>query len=138
MKSCTYASKCRYNHKEYPEGTQVCYECGKTFTTLHDLMKHRKLNHEVRLCREFLNNKCGFSSEDCYNTHAKRPQPETVLNVVNQSKQTVPETKGFWNITTNPAPPSRKANLANGPTPTEWNQMKEQLMHLNKIMSRFI
>ena len=41
--SCTYAPKCRYNHKEYPEGHQVCYECGKSFKTMHELMKHEVL-----------------------------------------------------------------------------------------------
>ena len=39
--SCSYLPRCPYNHNEYPPGTQICYECGDTFKTLHELMRHR-------------------------------------------------------------------------------------------------
>ena len=71
--ACTY-SPCRYNHKEYPKDSQVCFECGMDFKTIHDLMRHRKINHKTVLCKMFLKNKCDYSGEGCYFTHAKEPQ----------------------------------------------------------------
>ena len=140
LKTCTYAPKCRYDHTEHPKGTQVCYECGKTFKTLHELMKHRKAVHRVRMCKEFLKGNCGFSSEDCYNSHAKQAQSTPALNVVIESEQAQSKPLGFWDHPSNLAPPAQVQVLKNpnAPTHSEWTQMKEKITQLNQMMQRFL
>ena len=138
LKTCTYAPKCRYDHTEHPEGTQVCYECGKTFKTLHELMKHRKAEHRARLCKEFLKGNCGFSSEDCFNSHAKGTPPTPVLTVVKKPEPVQSKTPDFWDHPSKLAPPAQTMGKPNGPTPAEWTQMKETLNQLNQMMQNFL
>ena len=124
--TCTYAPRCRYNHKEYPQGHQVCYECGKSFKSMHELMKHRKSTHKVPMCKQFMKNNCGFSAKDCYNNHSKASEPATSVG------KTAPE--GFWEVPQDTAPPVR---IQKGPTQAEWLQMKQALVQLNKMMQQF-
>ena len=42
-----HAPTCVFNYKKFPEDTHVCYKCGNSFKTLHDLMKHRISDHKV-------------------------------------------------------------------------------------------
>ena len=99
LKTCTYAPKCRYNHNEYAPGTQICFECGDTFKTVHDLMKHRKAAHKVQLCKEFLKGNCGYSQHKLWKTSRLRiylnlrvfgkplktlPHPQTVRKPVHR------------------------------------------------------
>ena len=139
LSDCTYAPKCRYNHKKYPEGTQVCFECGFTFTTVHDLMKHRKRNHKVPLCKAFLKNNCGFSADDCYHTHAKQPHKESLPAQHEVKKTSFPSalSAGFWDAPVNLAPPAAPTIIQQGPNQIEWSQMKEAINQLNQMMARF-
>ena len=129
LQTCTYAPKCRYNHREYPVGHQVCFECGKSFKTMHELMRHRKSSHIVPLCKLFQKNSCGFSTDDCYNTHNKASEP--VKNVANNTIE------GFWEGPKNTAPPLTEPSSQKGPTQAEWLQMKQALMQINKMMQKF-
>ena len=139
LKTCTYTPKCRYNHKEYPPGTQICFECGKTFKTVHDLMRHRKSAHKVQLCKEFLKGSCGYSQQDCYYTHANQACPEPAQIVENNSAQNEPQPQGFWKAPSNLAPPSSSTQASSqGPTQAEWIVMKQTLSHLNQMMAKFL
>ena len=100
-------------------------------------MRHRKLNHKMVLCKMFLKNKCDYSGEDCYFTHAKEPQAPPAKIVARPSEQTPSETQGFWNTHPNLAPPLKVSTNQQGPTQSEWIQMKEALRNLNQMMSRF-
>ena len=141
IKDCSYSPKCRYNHKEYPEGTQVCFECGYTSKTVHDLMRHRKGVHKVPLCKEFLINKCRFSSDDCYHAHGKTPSkkaaPKIAHIVENENNESTAKEVGFWDAPVNLAPPSMAQAIQQRPTQQEWQQMKETLRLLNQMMGRF-
>ena len=64
IETCAYNKRCRWNHKTYPEGNQVCYECGENFKTMHELVRHRKAVHKVSICKDFFSKNCGYSSED--------------------------------------------------------------------------
>ena len=137
MKTCVYAPRCRYNHKEYPEGHQVCYECGSVSKTMHDLMKHRKKEHKVPLCKNFLKNTCEFSEHDCYHMHTNKA-PNAPVNIVlnnpNRSEAQGPaQSQAFQGVESNLAPPS----ISKGPTQAEWVQMKLALSKINEMMSRF-
>ena len=137
---CSYALKCRYNHKQYPKGTQVCFECGFTFMTVHDLMRHRKEVHKVPMCKEFLRNNCGFSADDCYHTHSKQPHTEhkPVQDVENKRNTSNENSEGFWDAPVNLAPPLGAKKIQQGPTHLEWDQMKEKFKQLNQMMERFL
>ena len=127
--SWTYAPRYRYNHKEYPEGHHVCYECGKSFKTIHELMKHRKSSHVVPMCKQFMKNKCDFPANECYNNHAKpKGHAKSVENV---------STQGFWEFLQDTAPPVIDNKIQKGPTQAEWIQMKQALTQLNTMMQRF-
>ena len=129
IQTCTYAPKCRYNHKEYPVDHQVCFECGKSFKTMHELMRHRKISHKVPLCKLFLKNSCGFSADDCYNTHSKASEPvKKATNNINE---------GFWEVPRNTAPPLIEPKSQKGPTQEEWHQMKQALAQINNMMKKF-
>ena len=130
---CVYAPKCRFNHKVYPKGTQVCYECEFTCKSLHELMKHRKSVHTVPICRDFLKQNCGFSNEDCYHSHGNQAQPSPVKNVTKQTNKS--QTPGFWEYPKNMAPPNPTS--PQGPSQTEWTQMKTMMNQLNMMMAKF-
>ena len=139
LKTCSYLPKCKYNHQEYPPGTQICYECGKTLKTTNDLMRHRKKTHKVELCKSFLKGNCGFSAEDCYYTHGKQALAEPVLIVENKPTNTVPQAQGFWEAPSNLAPPSGGLQLMqHGPTQSEWIQLKQTLSQINLMMKKFL
>ena len=129
INDCRYAPKCRFNHKVYPKGTHVCYECGFTFKSLHELMKHRKSVHIVPMCRDFLKQNCVFSSEDCYHSHSNPSQHSPVKRATKQTNE--PQPSGFWEYPKNMAPPSQ------GPTQTEWTQMKTMMNQLNLMMTKY-
>ena len=133
IKTCVYAPRCRYNHKEYPEGHQVCYKCGSVSKTLHDLMKHRKKEHKVPLCKNFLKNTCQFSEHDCYHMHTSKAPNTPVQIVGNSPNQSESQDQGFQGVESNLAPPSNPK----GPTQAEWVQMKLAINKINEMMSRF-
>ena len=136
--SCSHP-RCRYNHKEYPPGTQICYECGKTFKTIHQLMKHRKAEHKVQLCKEFLKGNCGYSQEDCYFAHAKQASTGPVIIVEKKTQHSKSQPEGFWDAPSNLAPPATNQKPSEqGPTQLEWIQMKQTLHMMNKMMSKFM
>ena len=140
IKSCSYKDSrqgCRYNHTIYPEGHQVCFECGKSFKTLHDLMRHRKSDHKVPVCREFLANRCDYSASNCYYTHDKHPHPINPVRKSQDKTQSEPQIQGFWEGPSNLAPPSQGKNVLEGPTQAEWISMKNMLSQLNQMVSRF-
>ena len=136
IENCTF-SPCRYNHKEYPKGHQVCFECGLDFKTIHDMMRHRKSVHKVVLCKMFLKKKCDYSSEDCYFTHTLNAPSTPVISAENKPDQAQAQLQGFWDTQSNLAPPSRDPTNLLHPTQSEWIQMKNTLLHLNQMMARF-
>ena len=134
--TCTY-SPCRYNHKVYPKGHHLCFECGKDFKTIHDMMTHRKNTHSTVLCKMFLKRKCNYSSEDCYFTHTINALDAHVNIVENNSAQPHVQRQGFWETHSNLAPPSHASSVQQGPSQSEWIQMKNTLHHLNQLMSKY-
>ena len=102
-------------------------------------MRHRKSTHKVELCKMFLKGDCGYSSEDCYYTHGKRAQTGPVLIVDNKMDPTVLKTQGFWEAPSNLAPPSGLLHpIRQGPTQSEWIQLKQTLNQINQMMAKFL
>ena len=128
-----------YNHNEYPPGTQICFECGKPFKTVHELMRHRKADHKVQLCKDFLKGNCGYSMEDCYYSHANKAHLRPALSVENESVQNKPQSQGFWEAPSNLAPPPDWPQVgAQGPTWSEWIVMRQTLNKLNQMVAKFL
>ena len=137
MDSCTFRV-CRFNHKVYPLGHQVCYECGKSFKTVHELMRHRKATHKAVLCKDFLKGNCDYPGEECYYTHTNQTQSHASQSETQVSKQPPSKTQGFWNLPLIKEPPSKTSSVQNGPSQSEWTQMKTMLGQLNKMMEAFV
>ena len=135
LKNCSYGERCSYNHRKYPDGSQVCYECGNYYKTLHELMKHRKQAHIVPMCKEFMRKHCDFSSEDCYYVHTSNSQPEIPYEELQEPNQSQSESLGFWAPPSNLAPPL-SASLP-GPSQAEWTKMKLMLSELNQLVAQF-
>ena len=129
---------CRFNHRVYPEGHQVCYECGNSFQTVHELMRHRKATHKAVLCKEFLRGNCGHSAEDCYYTHSKQAQSKPSNVEAQTLVQPQTQTQGFWDISSRKEPPSEILSARGGPSPLEWEQIKNMLAQLNQIVGTFV
>ena len=136
LDSCTY-KVCRFNHKVYPEGHQVCYECGKSFKTVHELMRHRKATHKAVLCKDYLKGNCGYSSEDCYYTHTSQSQLQDSQGETPSFEQPQSKSQGFWDLPCLKDPPSKTSSPKNGPSQAEWSQMKTMLGQLNRMVESF-
>ena len=74
--SCSFGSKCDYNHIVVEEGTHICWECGQLFTRRGELMSHRKHTHGVSvICRKLREpGGCDRTNEECWYSHAKQKQ----------------------------------------------------------------
>ena len=137
LKSCSYGERCNFNHREYPEGSHVCYECGDFYKTLHDLMRHRKQSHTVPVCREFLRKSCDYSGEDCYYKHTNNSQPQAPHEESQVRNQPKSQTLGFWDPLSNLAPPLKVSPTMQGPSQAEWVTMKTMLSQLNQLVAKF-
>ena len=101
-------------------------------------MRHRKAVHKVPICKDFLNKNCGYSGEDCYYTHTVETGLEAShSNKAQEPGQPKPQIQGFWDPPSNLAPPSKGPEVNQGPTQSEWIQMKNMLLYLNQMMTKF-
>ena len=101
------------------------------------MMRHRKNIHKTVLCKMYLKKKCDYSSEDCYFTHAANTPTTPVKTVDKQSDEPQVKTQGFWDTQSNLAPPSKESATKQGPSQSEWLQMKNTLHHLNQLMAKY-
>ena len=64
------------NPMHAPRGPLKCKNCEKEFSTKSMLMHHRKLEHPntVATCRNYLEEKCVFSTDKCWWIHRERDQ----------------------------------------------------------------
>ena len=76
------AETCWYKHEaESMENVQEsssiensCKDCGKTFLSKSDMMKHRKSEHKSKVsrCRDFLQERCNLSENACWYSHDEK------------------------------------------------------------------
>ena len=120
--------------KPWPDGKCRCFQCGNVFNTINKMMIRRKKNHDkVKLCKNYLNNKCQ-RGELCWWDHEAGPNsikesyqqsaqwPRTPMSKVwegslatkrgtesyQQSAQTEPN---FWKTPRNQKPPDQIGNI---------------------------
>ena len=101
--NCEYAGRCVYSHITIPDGKVRCFECGNDFGTQKALMIHRKTVHQDSTpCRNFLENKCERSSEECWYSHIN-PKHNLPNNTTATNQQ-----RDFQFQTQNQAPPGNQ------------------------------
>ena len=80
-----YCDKCEYEaadgyeldghiwseHDEEATESFACQFCGKNFSSLKDLMSHKKIDHNERVsvCLNFSNGTCTFEDDKCWFIH---------------------------------------------------------------------
>ena len=126
-------SNCIYNHNQVDNSMFLCYECGYEFKTFSDLMFHRKKNHNMNNCSNFLENKCRFTNNSCWYEHPHNDNPRIPPKVnpthnpdiVNE--QTASKPSVFQDPPANLAPPSPQ------PTQAAWLKMVSMMNNLNQL-----
>ena len=109
------ALECRFRHIRLQENEEICYKCGKTFTSKTEIISHIKEKHSNEVCHKFLSNQCDRSSEDCIFSH--RATQNMSLNPENPIQ---PQTEDFHQ-----APPLQSPALGR-PNMSEHIQIKQQ------------
>ena len=123
-KGCKHGLDCLYIHEEMmEEATQQsdtnprnlspahsCRICNESFSSKHELMKHRKKDHmdKVRPCRDFLQNVCHRGDSKCWYKHETNQAPNL------QSQQ------GFPKLPASQHPPD------------QFQELKEMIIQLSK------
>ena len=109
------ALACRFNHIKLQENEEICYKCGKQFTSKTDIINHIKEKHSNEVCHKFISNQCDRSSEECIFSHITTPN--MFHNTENLSR---PQNEDFQQ-----APPLHSPALGR-PNMSEHIQMKQQ------------
>ena len=66
--------ECWSSHKETSSSKEKfeCHTCRENFRTKNIMMKHRKLNHRTKQCKEFVKGTCNKSDEECWYLHTNQ------------------------------------------------------------------
>ena len=70
------ASPCRFNHIKLQSNQEICYKCGKFFSSKAEIISHIKTTHGHTVCHKFMQNKCDRSSEECLYNHTSSNQTQ--------------------------------------------------------------
>ena len=158
LPNCDYQETCLFNHDIIGEDTFICYECGEKFTTLSDLMCHRKQMHKMINCKKFLKNNCSFTNDKCWYTHKLNDSSNETENLVEmdepkndeqkndeqkndeqkndnqkndeQTNEAGQEVPVFWEAKSNLAPPSNPASFSQA----TWIKMMTMMTDLKEMM----
>ena len=135
MSDCKFQKDCLYNHSQIEANSFICYECGKLFPVVSDLMSHRMNSHEKPMCKRFLMNACNFATDKCWYSHINNHEsvdiemksPEKFKKPSSQQNQQV-----FQESQQILVPPG---NNPIQPTMAMWIQMKMKMAELTQMMS---
>ena len=136
MSDCKYQNDCSYNHSQIEANSFICYECGKLFPAVSDLMNHRKNSHVKPMCKRFLMNACNFATDKCWYSHIndnesvdiemKSPEKLEKQSSQQNNRQVFQDTQQIL------VPPG---NNPNQPTMAMWIQMKMKMEELTQMMA---
>ena len=101
---CKFSSeRCWWSHdkKENEPLVIKCYLCDKTFTTLVQLMEHKKMFHldTVKPCTKFASKMCKFTKEACWYKHDDLENNDEVDRKIEETSS------DFQKVSLNPKPP---------------------------------
>ena len=64
-------------HHTPSDYVEMCYKCGKDFTSYYLLMNHRNIEHPTnRICRYYLKQECLWGDDECWWRHKSKPEIE--------------------------------------------------------------
>ena len=105
--TCPFSSKmCWWNHaaqdeiKENHEEIFKCYICSENFENKRTMIIHRKMDHVVRDCYLYLDNKCRYSEDSCWFSHVEKVNEEDKKGNIDESSESV-----FREVRVNLEPP---------------------------------
>ena len=107
---CHFTSeKCWWRHDSTvieQSSTIKCFNCGESFTSKSEMMKHRKAAHRmaVRKCTKFLQNRCPFMSTFCWFLHENDEEMEEE-SIDDEKKEVGSEESVFQKVSENLEPP---------------------------------
>ena len=116
---------CHYSHVPPSEGMHRCYDCGREFSVLEELMLHRKAIHNA-VCRLSLTNQCERDQETCWFNHP--PHKNTVPAKYVKSNGNPENTANSNQKDFQENPPVEAPSLA----APEISQMMDQMMTVMK------
>ena len=143
---CVPIVQCLYNHNQIKENELICYQCGKIFNIINDLMNHRKTSHQGTPCLRYQNKSCNFADEKCWFSHhtnkftesndQTKKFTESNVEMKSPNKNITPEKQkqGFWETPENLAPPVKTIAHQNM---AMWNKMKTMLQDMTELISKF-
>ena len=120
---------CHFSHVQPSESMHRCYDCGREFPALEELMLHRKSIHNA-VCRLSLTDECERNQETCWFNHPphKAVTAKQVANTegdkINTKKNTVQNVENVNHQGFQEAPPSETPNLPS----LEMNKMMEHVL----------
>ena len=118
---CDLDAECRFKHIKLKSGEQICYTCGKTFSSRKDMLSHIKEKHGHIPCHRFLKNEC--TVRRCLFSHNTLP----VTNV--EISSPAPRAR---------APPAQDFQNLHATRPVMWSQVVAETPHLNPPVQRRI
>ena len=105
------------NHESQSEEIN-CKICDHIFTSMPDLLKHRKIEHieHVPICRTIkLGKKCRFSEDECFYIHNKSNEPLMSTTNVNPKsippQENVPTQEDFCSSLPSSKPPEQMEDI---------------------------
>ena len=89
LPNCQFKDQCLFNHNQIKDNEFICFQCGKIFTSISDLMNHRKATHKKNMCIRFKNKICDFTNDKCWFSH------ETEESATKENEQKITKSTGF-------------------------------------------
>ena len=89
---------CHFSHVPPSEGMHRCYDCGREFMVLEELMLHRKAIHNA-VCRLSLTNQCERDQETCWFNHPPHKNTVAAQGVENSVIPKQSSNKTWWGVT---------------------------------------
>ena len=115
LPNCSFKDQCCFNHNPVTEGEFICLQCGTEFTTINNLMMHKKTHKKV-ICLKFLKGEC--DRNPCWYTHEITPSlPKAGTNQI---------LEGFQGVQPGQIPPKQPNTPRN-------DQMIIQMMNMMKL-----
>ena len=120
---------CHFSHVQPSEGMHRCYDCGREFSILEELMLHRKTIHNA-VCRLSLTNECERDQETCWFNHPPHHKAVSAQSVVNkETTQSNTKKNTAQSLIFQESPPVEAPDLAS----PQMIQIMDQMMKTMKL-----
>ena len=120
---------CHFSHVQPSEGMYRCYDCGREFPALEELMLHRKSIHNA-VCRLSLTDECERNQDTCWFNHPPHHKAVSAQSVVNkETTQSNTKKNTAQSLIFQESPPVEAPDLAS----PQMIQIMDQMMKTMKL-----